>query len=693
MSSAPSPSSGRSDTRSTRSPGAPRRSQQPEQAEKSEAVQTPEAELEARMPPCCIIRARGGDSCEPKFLSTAGELQAEVDSGLVDHGAPVVGAATSASIAAVSQQDRREDGAARPFIIMRGLPAPFLPILLDSPLDIDPAFVDAHAAGRSYRALGVRRGRGRRAARYACWDYPELVTGDWQALVLGKPHRISGDSRASAKLPEDVTDLVRQQVVRPVSDTDEELAAVFCRASLWASQDVDVLFLDRSCWGRKGPLRKARRAAKVTEVGAPMNQGHGRGDCRMESGDLGFTLGKGDEVPSLEGVLQDSLASAHEDSGGVSQALEETAYEQWLELFEVLTPRQSVVVREDASIWWRIMQALERNLDMAKNVARRQDSNGAAQSIGTRPDDWGSLIQRLRTRAQILATIPPAVTHKKPGKSLISGTTPIHEERLTYVPRHRPTAETPASPSSDENQRSLDRVTYLGGALLPFSVVSGVLSMNEGFEPGQPLFWVFWVATIPLTLFTVLVIYADKLRQVEVWAEVPAAGGSVSEGAGSTAGGGGVGAGSGPKVEDTEKWANRQRPARFFGASRSNRRQQPEAVSYSAAGDVVIDLGSPAAEPQQEPFEAPEPSGEYWRADGYQGQEGTSSEEEEAEEVALPITSQEYRHHRAWKKQQLGWAGAAMCIMKAKKPLRVSDGLPSASRDVRSISKGGTLKE
>lgn len=47
--------------------------------------------------------------------------------------------------------------------------------------------------------------------------------------------------------------------------------------------------------------------------------------------------------------------------------------------------------------------------------------------------------------------------------------------------------------------------------------------MNKSFEPGQPLFWVFWVATKPLSLFTVLelvVIYEDKLRQAEVYPNI-----------------------------------------------------------------------------------------------------------------------------------------------------------------------------
>ncbi|KKY37341.1 putative cysteine protease domain-containing protein [Diaporthe ampelina] len=240
---------------------------------------------------------------------------------------------------------------------------------------------------------------------------------------------------------------------------------------------------------------------------------------------------------------------------------------------------------------------------------------------------------------------------------------------MSYVPSHRPTAGTPSSQGSDDNQRALDRVTYLGGVLLPFSIVSGVLSMNEGFEPGQPLFWVFWVATIPLALLTVMVIYADKLRQVEVW-EVLGPGGSDSDDQGST------GSGGGDKAQETDK--GKGRPTPVSGTSRYDRRQQHEAVTYSAGGDVVIDLGTPAAEMQQIPAGPRGTHGEGQRTDSDQDQEGLSSGEDTAEGVALPITADEARHRPAWKKKQLGWGGAAMCMLGIKKPLWVLDGTPVA---------------
>jgi hypothetical protein len=432
---------------------------------------------------------------------------------------------------------------------------------------------------------------------------------------------------------------------------------------------VDVLFLEKPCWEANGNLRKARRAGQVTGIKVPVSQElrPKRGETIVDT--VAVAQWQEQEIPNLERILQESLATAHKDSG-VFQVLEETAYEQWLELFEALIPRERVVKPTEIPLEWRILQCLERNIDMAKSMARSRNGSGNAEFfLVVSPDDWGGLMQRLRTRVEMLAAFPLRVTHKKPGKAL--------QEKRAYIPsRRRSEADPPSSQGSHANQRALDRVTYLGGILLPFSIVSGVLSMNESFEPGQPLFWVFWVATIPLTLFTVLVIYADKLRQVEVWAQVPDPSGSVSsddDDERSTKSGGR------DDVQGTEKEKRKAMPA--FGIPKYDMGHQPETVAYSAGGDVVIDLGTPTADIQQISANGPLRYREDRRRENDQEQEGTSSDEGTAGDVVLPMTTGETGHRPAWKKKQLGWKGAAMCILRMQKPLWVLDGMPAAARD------------
>lgn len=73
-----------------------------------------------------------------------------------------------------------------------------------------------------------------------------------------------------------------------------------------------------------------------------------------------------------------------------------------------------------------------------------------------------------------------------------------------------------------ENQRALDRISYLGGILIPLPIISGILSMEDAYGPGGNKFFVFWAVSIPLALLTVMVIYADTIRTAEVWIETPA---------------------------------------------------------------------------------------------------------------------------------------------------------------------------
>lgn len=630
----------------------------------SGAAGSPEVEQEPTTTSCYVLTARGGDICERRPISTAGELQAEI-SDLVNQATQAAALSSAVFTDAHAEQADSLNGVPRPLITVHGLPGAFVSVLLDSPLDIDPAFVEAHAAGASYRPRGPRRRRGARAARYAHWDYPELVDGHWQVMAAEKP--CPGVENRSAATESPGFDLARQPVARPMSGAHKALAAVFCRASLWVSQDVDVLFLEQACWGANGTLRKARRAGQVTGNKVPVSQELGPNRGETKGGSEVVAQCNGQEIPSLESIFQESLATTYKDIGAF-QALEETAYEQWLELFEVLTPGETVARSGEVPLGWRVLQCLERNIDMAKGLARHRNGSRNTDSLFVSPDDWGGLMQRLRARVEILAAFPPRATHKKPGKSL--------QEQMAYIPRRRrPEADTPSSQGSDANQRSLDRVTYLGGILLPFSIVSGVLSMNESFEPGQPLFWVFWVATIPLTLFTVLVIYADKLRQVEVWSEVLDPGGSVSEDDHDKVSTKSDGR---DEMQETEKEKRNTTPA--FSISQYDVGRQPETVTYSTGDDVVIDLGAPTADTQHISSDPPLQYREDRRRNSDQDQEGTSSDGDTAGEAALPVTAEETRYYPGWKKKQLGWKGAAMCMLRIQKPLWVLDGMPAAER-------------
>lgn len=568
--------------------------------------------------------------------------------------APLPSAATI--IPSGEEEEEENDGqgggmrARKPLVVLHGLPPDFVRVLLASPAlgGIDPAFVAAHASRTRYRPCRRRRGvdgGGQAGAGFAHWVYPELVT--------------AGRSEWGA-----------------VDDEGSGLAAVFCRASVWVAERADVLFLDKDVWGRPGPgpgpgLRKARRK------GVTLVEREGREDC------CEVCLAADEEMPSLEDEVLESL------SGTLARAdlidvVEETVYDHWLDLFDILAPRrQDPAMFGGTSLEWSVAQALEANSDMATSLARRR----SGRNEGNHHDDdqhelsrvdWTHLLRRLRLRLHLGATLPPTTT-----TMAATAGRRKKQKRKTLPDEAQQPPSSGSSGGDDENQRALDRVTYMGAILLPISIVTSVLSMNERFEPGAPLFWVLWAAACPLTLLTVVVIYADKLRKAEVWEEVSNWGGS-------------TGGEEAVEVEEEEeevgfdeklKKKKKKTESHLAGTTKppaleGRTSTRPEAVTYSG-GDVVIDL-SDALYPVGPGGNDGEGHGQGGSGGGEDDDGGEEEEDDEDEEdcdpnmvVCRPTNG---TRPQAWRKKQLGWSGAAKCILTMQKPQRVVYGVPAGAR-------------
>lgn len=84
--------------------------------------------------------------------------------------------------------------------------------------------------------------------------------------------------------------------------------------------------------------------------------------------------------------------------------------------------------------------------------------------------------------------------------------------------------------------------------------------------------------------------------------------------------------------------------------------------------------------------------------DEYESNNDASDDDDEEEDQLAQNTVNRLTYSRppngtrphAWRKKQLGWGGAAMCILKMQKPLRVEDGGPPvAVVGVRRVSTEG----
>ncbi|KAI1311816.1 hypothetical protein F5Y03DRAFT_290153 [Xylaria venustula] len=439
---------------------------------------------------------------------------------------------SAAQLRSCMQEDSNSN---RRLLVFRGLPVSY-GVAVKEATDIDAPFIDAHAGRRSYRPL---RTKGK--AAWAHYDYPELVH---QHSILNSIQRrpTSGD-------------LVGDAPTYAASATGDSI--MLCRASIWLSEKAQVLFLDRAPW--EDPRSEVSRGRYTAYTPESMPDDNGVSTVTMQMDADGNMTTLGDEIPSLEMMLYDSLRDGRPENEDLLELLEELVINKWEDFFEALGlldfPFGSP---ETAALFSQALGCLERNLDVSRRWRKTRRQCADAGPPETHPlvdaklrsatTEWEMLLSRLGRRAQLLSHLAPVVAKcgitRKPsadaGFGIVStgGRGEKHECRsgnnnnISGGGRYYNSNGTPSTP--DENQRALNRVAYLGGVLLPFSVVSGILAIEDPYGPGGPQFWIFWAVTVPLTLVTLGVIYADSIRKVQVWVEVAASSSSGKSGGSDT---------------------------------------------------------------------------------------------------------------------------------------------------------------
>lgn len=388
----------------------------------------------------------------------------------------------------------------------------------------------------------------------------------------------------------------------------EGLGVVFCRASLWEAPGCTaVVLVDRPVW-EDGGVGRVRR-----------------GGLFRRDGD-----GEGGVVPCLEDVLRE----------GGHQILPDAVFDRWLALFEHLP--QPTATSRDATVacYWQILHALEQNITTTPNLS--------------------TLLPHLHSRIALLSSTP---SFKPPSLPITLSSTSARPSAATRAggilppPPRRTGREL-----LDENHRALDRISYLGGVLLPLPVVSGVLSMTDAYSPDGARFWVFWAAAVPLSVVAVCVIYADTIRKAEVWVEVK--------------GGAGAGHGETAAVEG---------PAEGLGGWMRWWRGKKEAVEEGQKDEEAVTVSEPAggvdcAVPHEPRVRRPagEEKGETAEEEEPQtvfpmflslGAGGGGFLEVEPEQERPEMIVEEPgagRRGRAWRRKRLGWAGAARAILYEK---------------------------
>ncbi|ORY56064.1 uncharacterized protein BCR38DRAFT_356042 [Pseudomassariella vexata] len=399
---------------------------------------------------------RTQDACTREAFRSAAELQARLDAGKITD----------------SQR----------LIVVHGLPLNYVEVLRGE-LDIDAEFIEAHARRRSYRPS-------RRAAkiRSVSFDYPELVTSTGlQPTVSNEGRRLSDTAEA---------DVMGNAPKCAISKSGDE--AVFCRASLWISETTNVLFLDRPLWREPSSLIvKARQPFSVTRPCECTSS-------KQRAWHLDFVPG-GKDVDSLQHRLWDALGEEILPRANLVECLSRIAFDHWIELLEVVSFETQRGSSDLPALFWQMQRSLESNLYACSFWETSSALRDYAQP------DWKALLDRVERTAKLMIQLNPTVTTVR---------VPMRDLKTPKQPKKGDSTEKYGSSDSKANQQSLDRVSYLGGILLPISIVSGILSMGDTFGPYGDKFFVFWAVAMPLTLLTLLIIYADSIRKAEVWIEV-----------------------------------------------------------------------------------------------------------------------------------------------------------------------------
>ncbi|KAI3401470.1 hypothetical protein diail_10904 [Diaporthe ilicicola] len=369
--------------------------------------------------------------------------------------------------------ERLSDSFNRLFVV-HGSPAQYVGLLRRA-LAVDPLFIKAHAQRRRYSPVHRRPGD-----RWVCFEYPELCSSGG---ADGQGDGDQGKAGAQAELR-----------AYPLSDKSAD-AVIFCRASLWLNGENDgVLFLEDPPWA--GPSPRMRKQTTMVALHATATDNTGNRDD--ESAD--------EHLSSLEVVLQEALRDPEQMRHGIRALLSELVYTHWLAFFESPLIDPEMYPAHMLSLAWRVQLAVEHNLNITRYLRRW------GMDMPITATEWEGLLDRNARRAG-LATVAAG------------GARAIADElrSIQQEAGGNNNAKRALGPGEkDENSRSLDRISYLGGFLLPFTIVPSILSMGEPFGPTGRKFWVFWVLCAPLTVLSLMFIYADSIRKATVWIEVGA---------------------------------------------------------------------------------------------------------------------------------------------------------------------------
>ncbi|KAI0162936.1 hypothetical protein BJ166DRAFT_591769 [Pestalotiopsis sp. NC0098] len=502
-------------------------------------------------------------------------------------------------------------------VVVHGLPTAFVQVLVDE-LGMDPDFVRAVASRRRFKPKQGRQDHG--SAIVASYEYPLLLDG-----VCSAPLYDSNDDYD--EIYGQTADEMEKPLVCPTSSSGSD-GVVFCRVAAWQCDKKTVLFLDRPWWQDPSSSDRPENAGEMNTLVSQV------WECR----------------------------SSDEPAESLPSTIEAAVHEHWVEFLDTLQPGMDSTTSGAVSLACEVQRRLETNL-----TASSLSSGGSGpglQAYGYVRPNWQALLDRSERHRRLAFDIASLRARLEQAVPVLWPPDATEKPRQPWYPDDMNTKPQPQPPmGAEENQRSLDRVSYLGGVLLPVSIVSGILSMGDTFGPGGDLFYVFWAAGVPLTVLTLLVIYADSIRREVVYVQTNHSRGHSS------------GSGSGSGEDDKTGWNRMGRVGQdepVVVPMPDLESGYPPAAHYSEQIPISVSEPAIAGSPVASLSLPPQPPPPVL--------EKVSSEPVATLQPRFGRKREKHHDHGGtWERRELGWMGAAMCMLRLSE-LKKEQRLPRAVR-------------
>jgi hypothetical protein len=201
---------------------------------------------------------------------------------------------------------------------------------------------------------------------------------------------------------------------------------------------------------------------------------------------------------------------------GIISLLTDLVLPQWKTAFDEFSFNTAI----SSLSFYETVQQMDNLLNSNTNMHKTKTMNTGRHHEILQQMPWTDLSNRIKRLTELRGWAKMADRNGKIKRFLdddeVDSDVDGDDDNLHSGPTARSSIHVRGGDLDVETKQSINRVTYLGGVLLPFSIVAAIFSMGDTYSPGGSHFFIFWVIAIPICCITTAVIYADSIRRMTV---------------------------------------------------------------------------------------------------------------------------------------------------------------------------------